>query len=107
MTSEVKNFQGVFEESQIYIKEIFGLDLTLIEKVRLRRHTLDSIVQFAKGCENIEHNSFYVAHEAASRFMSDCYGMPPVDRKFVYWTEEFGDSFLEYMRRLQQRSHIP
>ena len=117
--------QDVFEESKKCINYVFGLELTLIEQVRLKE-SIDNIFDDLDKIRDLndkknkgklvlgEANEYEATGEIITRFMMDYYGLPfdfarvhtslprEVDL-YRYHQEEFK----EYMRLLQERMHLP
>jgi hypothetical protein len=119
-----KEPRSIFEKSLKCIKITFGLDLSLIEKVRLKllvNKTISDLESLAEQCEKpLAFSSLYVygsfnpVGESVSRFMVKYYGLP-VELANVHTSnpKEAGlyshhkNAFNEYLRRVQSRLHLP
>lgn len=113
----------VFEEAIEDIKVVFGLELSLIEKLRLKEYvspvldSLDRMAQNAKPRPSASPewaaNSFHPVVEVVSRFMEDYYGLPSsyscvsISNENVELYSYNPESFKKYMRILQERFHKP
>jgi len=94
--------QRIFEFELREAKMFFGIDLSLIEKVKLRSYVREACR------ENVDANlaNYFNSSEALSRLMAEYYGMPPLESDFVYWTEGLGQkNFFEYMKLQQMDAH--
>jgi len=111
--------QEVFEKAKECIKRNFGLDLTLIEQLRLKEYVipvLEELDQISRG--SLENFNPFVEVEA--RFMMDYYGLPsalgsveisnpgPEFRVFMKkgkWA--ISEEFKQYLKLKQQKYHLP
>lgn len=104
------NPQEIFEEARDYIKGNYGLNLTLIELVRLKKdYVLPCIEKLKRTSDNCDQR-FDPDIEAATTFLTDYYGVPAQDENF---TQSFMSNFSkrgemgEYCKRIQERAHMP
>ncbi len=109
--------QEVFEEAIKGIKRNFSLELTLIEKVRLKEY----VIPIIKETENASaYDAFNPIGEVMSRFMVDYYGLP-AELAMIHTTKpgpefkvcmegdfwELSEAFKQYLRLQQERAHLP
>lgn len=110
----------VFEQSKKHIKWTFGLDLSIIEQVALKQYiapvldTLEGICaeNRAKGIIGAS-NEYEPVAEVITQFMMDYYDLP-FELAFVHTSGKNADlynyhqkEFNEYLRRVQERKHMP
>ena len=100
------NVQEVFNEARAIVKSFFGLELTLIELVRLKECSEAA----SKDLRVIEHtqNSFHPRADAVARFLHLYYDIP-LDYEPMH--EQIGGvidkPFCVYLKIIQSRKHLP
>jgi hypothetical protein len=98
--------QRIFKIAQKDIKSKFGLDLSLIEQVALRR-CAGVCAEEQSQCEYLELNYPSTIEEAEDRFMSHYYGTPVVDVAFMGFCEDLGmGNVRKYFRISQEKAHL-
>jgi hypothetical protein len=95
--------QQVFEEARKYIRFHYGLELSLIELVRLKRDYVEPAIPLALKSKTDPDM------EAATLFLADYYGIPAFD---IYWFNKHARMMRDgrmgtYMRGLQEEAHQP
>ena len=105
----------VFLRARAVIKKWFGIELTLIEQIRMKEY-IPGIIKEREGINALQTTSaFNPAAETVARFMTDYYGLHP-----IYSTAPAGDwrqaypilvehdkEFKELMKLKQERAHKP
>jgi hypothetical protein len=111
-----------FDQARKSIKNIFGLELTIIELMNLRQTIRectpsDEEFEIVKKLimEGKSSGGYNIAGEAITRFMMDYYGLP-FGVSFTHTTGRYVETdipyknrkeFFQYLKILQERAHLP
>jgi hypothetical protein len=104
-------YQEVFDNARGYIHENYGLDLSLIELVHLKNDYVKPSTDTMPSLENWwgGHPVYvkFLGAESAARFLSDYYGVPINDKRFIYTLSgDFYDKLKEYLKLIQESAHL-
>ena len=89
-------YRKTFEDAKSFIRKAYGLELSLIEQVRLKNDYVKRAADMINSFEDPGYNGFSPYVEAATTFLSDYYGFPAHDLFFL-------QSFFRLVERLAHR----
>jgi hypothetical protein len=102
--------QEEFNKAREFIKQEYGLELTLIELVRLRNDYVKPAVEMMNSFDFTRSDCGYDPDiESATNFLADYYGIPAYD---IFWVNSqyiLGafPKIREYLKIVQERAHKP
>jgi len=103
---QVPDVNKTYTKANEYVKYFFGLNLTLIEKVRLRHHVQEALENLAK----VDSQKYLVnpEEEAVMGFLYDQFGIPFAYEPAMKTLKGYIDKpFCQYLQIQQERMHLP